>query len=117
MRSVGPKIDEDHLESPKSIPNIGEITINDDRSNGATVKNSDSSLGKGNLLEGGQSLTKGKVEDDVLSLQEPNINARKPIIRAKVPFEKGYSQMDWLKITRTHPDLAGNWSSSCCLVN
>ncbi|KAF9607364.1 hypothetical protein IFM89_033952 [Coptis chinensis] len=28
-------------------------------------------------------------------------------VRAKVPFEKGYSQMDWLKLTRTHPDLAG----------
>ncbi|KAL7083614.1 hypothetical protein ACP275_14G174600 [Erythranthe tilingii] len=27
--------------------------------------------------------------------------------RAKVPFEKGYSQVDWLKLTRTHPDLAG----------
>ncbi|KAJ4833334.1 hypothetical protein Tsubulata_000554 [Turnera subulata] len=33
--------------------------------------------------------------------------ARKPAPRAKVPFEKGYSQMDWLKLTRTHPDLAG----------
>lgn len=32
---------------------------------------------------------------------------RKPVQRAKVPFEKGYSQMDWLKLTRTHPDLAG----------
>ncbi|MED6119308.1 hypothetical protein PIB30_010548 [Stylosanthes scabra] len=31
----------------------------------------------------------------------------KPAARAKVPFEKGYSQMDWLKLTRTHPDLAG----------
>ncbi|CAL1386760.1 unnamed protein product [Linum trigynum] len=33
--------------------------------------------------------------------------ARKPAARAKVPFEKGYSQMDWLNLTRTHPDLAG----------
>ncbi|KAL2926114.1 Cytochrome b5 domain-containing protein RLF [Bienertia sinuspersici] len=32
---------------------------------------------------------------------------KKPAARAKVPFEKGYSQMDWLKLTRTHPDLAG----------
>ncbi|GAB2210726.1 hypothetical protein Droror1_Dr00016009 [Drosera rotundifolia] len=32
---------------------------------------------------------------------------QKPKARAKVPFEKGYSQMDWLKLTRTHPDLAG----------
>ncbi|KAK4424960.1 cytochrome domain-containing protein RLF [Sesamum alatum] len=33
--------------------------------------------------------------------------ARKSAPRVKVPFEKGYSQMDWLKLTRTHPDLAG----------
>ncbi|CAI9764976.1 unnamed protein product [Fraxinus pennsylvanica] len=33
--------------------------------------------------------------------------SKKPVQRAKVPFEKGYSQMDWLKLTRTHPDLAG----------
>lgn len=35
------------------------------------------------------------------------ISVRKPGARTKVPFEKGYSQMDWLKLTRTHPDLAG----------
>ncbi|CAI0410049.1 unnamed protein product [Linum tenue] len=33
--------------------------------------------------------------------------ARKPAVRAKVPFEIGHSQMDWLNLTRTHPDLAG----------
>ena len=27
--------------------------------------------------------------------------------RAKVPFEKGYSQMDWVRLTQTHKDLAG----------
>ncbi|KAL8204359.1 hypothetical protein R6Q57_009982 [Mikania cordata] len=31
----------------------------------------------------------------------------KPASRAKVPFQIGYSHMDWLKVTRTHPDLAG----------
>lgn len=35
------------------------------------------------------------------------LKSKKPITRTKVPFEKGYSQMDWLKLTRTHPDLAG----------
>lgn len=30
-----------------------------------------------------------------------------PAPRKKVPFEKGFSQMDWLKLTQTHPDLAG----------
>lgn len=41
------------------------------------------------------------------SSQEQKPIAKKPVVRAKVPFEKGYSQMDWLKLTRTHPDLAG----------
>ncbi|KAI3431757.1 hypothetical protein D9Q98_004799 [Chlorella vulgaris] len=30
-----------------------------------------------------------------------------PAPRRKVPFEKGYSQMDWVRLTQTHPDLAG----------
>ena len=25
----------------------------------------------------------------------------------QIPLEKGYSQMDWMRLTRTHPDLAG----------
>jgi cytochrome-b5 reductase len=41
------------------------------------------------------------------SVKDKNTPDTKPKIRAKVPFEKGYSQMDWLKLTRTHPDLAG----------
>ncbi|CAJ1946693.1 unnamed protein product [Sphenostylis stenocarpa] len=41
-----------------------------------------------------------------MKLPEEKNSAKKPV-RAKVPFEKGYSQMDWLKLTRTHPDLAG----------
>jgi cytochrome b involved in lipid metabolism len=32
--------------------------------------------------------------------------------RAKVPLEKGYSQMVWLKLLRTEPDLAGSLESS-----
>ncbi|RDY05701.1 Cytochrome b5 domain-containing protein RLF, partial [Mucuna pruriens] len=40
-------------------------------------------------------------------LPEQKNSVKKPTVRAKVPFEKGYSQMDWLKLTRTHPDLAG----------
>ncbi|WZZ30345.1 hypothetical protein YC2023_013746 [Brassica napus] len=44
---------------------------------------------------------------DSSSSSKPSNESRKPITRTKVPFEKGYSQMDWLKLTRTHPDLAG----------
>lgn len=32
----------------------------------------------------------------------------KPDVRpGKIPLEKGYSQMDWMRLTNTHPDLAG----------
>lgn len=51
------------------------------------------------IQEGAGSSAKASVE-----LKAPS---RKPATRTKVPFEKGYSQMDWLKLTRTHPDLAG----------
>ncbi|KAH6765892.1 reduced lateral root formation [Perilla frutescens var. hirtella] len=40
-----------------------------------------------------------------VELRAPPLKKSAP--RTKVPFEKGYSQMDWLKLTRTHPDLAG----------
>lgn len=46
--------------------------------------------------------TNGEIQNGVQEYAK-----RKPIVRSKVPFEKGYSQMDWLKLTRTHPDLAG----------
>lgn len=35
------------------------------------------------------------------------VPSKKPSPRAKVPFEIGFNPMDWLKLTRTHPDLAG----------
>ena len=25
----------------------------------------------------------------------------------QIPLEKGYSQMDWMRLTKSHPDLAG----------
>ncbi|XP_024523361.1 cytochrome b5 domain-containing protein RLF [Selaginella moellendorffii] len=39
-----------------------------------------------------------------------------PKQRNKVPFEKGFSQMDWLKLTQSHPDLAG-WPCSSALLH
>ncbi|XP_039781519.1 uncharacterized protein LOC120648966 [Panicum virgatum] len=47
----------------------------------------------------------GSIKSNVPSQGEPS--SKKPVARAKVPFEKGYSQMNWLKLTRTHRDLAG----------
>ncbi|KAL6495720.1 hypothetical protein OROGR_030283 [Orobanche gracilis] len=46
-------------------------------------------------------------ESSINASPQANIPVRKASQRNKVPFEKGYSQMDWLKLTRTHPDLAG----------
>ncbi|RYR22183.1 hypothetical protein Ahy_B03g067465 isoform B [Arachis hypogaea] len=53
---------------------------------------------------------KSVLSDGMNSIQRsPELKSpvAKPAARTKVPFEKGYSQMDWLKLTRTHPDLAG----------
>lgn len=55
--------------------------------------------------------TKGvssSADNSLQKLSEQKKPVKKPTARAKVPFEKGYSQMDWLKLTRTHPDLAGS---------
>lgn len=62
------------------------------------------------------SQTSGGTESDVSSQAKPS--SKKPAVRKKVPFEKGYSQMDWLKLTQTHPDLAGKLVnfSGCCLM-
>ncbi|XP_058072893.1 cytochrome b5 domain-containing protein RLF-like isoform X2 [Magnolia sinica] len=40
------------------------------------------------------------------SMQKKDVT-EKSTTRSKFLFEKGFSQMDWLKIARTHPDLAG----------
>ncbi|CAI9269746.1 unnamed protein product [Lactuca saligna] len=48
------------------------------------------------------------VESSNNASQKPKSVGKKPVSRAKVPYQIGYSHMDWLKVTRTHPDLAGN---------
>ena len=40
-------------------------------------------------------------------LGQAEVRAKAPRRPGKVPLEKGYSQMDWLRLCRTHPDLAG----------
>ncbi|XP_028776309.1 cytochrome b5 domain-containing protein RLF isoform X1 [Neltuma alba] len=59
----------------------------------------------------GQELNTKAVSSDAENSLQKSSKQRKPMekpkSRVKVPFEKGYSQMDWLKLTRTHPDLAG----------
>lgn len=39
--------------------------------------------------------------------QLPEPRLRPPERPGKVPLEKGYSQMDWIRLTRQHPNLAG----------
>jgi hypothetical protein len=88
------------------------------KKNEAEISNSDkygiSSSISGSIISGSQQdynvkepviETSRGVESNVPSQPKPSV--KKPAARAKVPFEKGYSPMDWLKLTRTHPDLAG----------
>ena len=117
------------MESPKTIPNVGKITLDDSSMNDHNIDNATQGnrsldnemkypqLG-GSLSNGGgdlDSLTPKVVEktgDTQNGVQETKPTVKKPATRAKVPFEKGYFQMDWLKRTRTDPDLAGNFQFS-----
>lgn len=65
----------------------------------SAAKNANGSTGRKVVEDTGGS--SGKVVED------RKISVKKAAPRSKVPFEKGYSQMDWMKLTRTHPDLAG----------
>ncbi|XP_057978596.1 cytochrome b5 domain-containing protein RLF isoform X2 [Malania oleifera] len=132
---VGSAMDQDGFEAQNSVPDISGITIKDEFSNSAASNQDggfslrESSLEKpaSNKQETVGSLSFNVIEtsppirlselsrqstsqdagNSFKAPQEQKIVARKPAPRAKVPFEKGYSQMDWLKLTRTHPDLAG----------
>ncbi|XP_010452968.1 PREDICTED: cytochrome b5 domain-containing protein RLF [Camelina sativa] len=101
------------LEAKELASDVGNITLKDgldQQSNGLIWK--DKSLPPKEETIGSLSFT---VIDSSSSSKKPSNDssetfktpARKPITRTKVPFEKGYSQMDWMKLARTHPDLAG----------
>ncbi|XVF33710.1 hypothetical protein REPUB_Repub17cG0191600 [Reevesia pubescens] len=57
--------------------------------------------------ESSRQAASGDVGASGKSAEKPKSYTREPAPQTKVPFEKGYSQMDWLKLTQTHPDLAG----------
>jgi cytochrome-b5 reductase len=59
----------------------------------------------------------GNAGTSAKNFDEKKVSARKPVARSKVPFEKGYSQMDWLKLTQKHHDLAGIELQICCHVS
>jgi cytochrome b involved in lipid metabolism len=46
-------------------------------------------------------------DHDAAIASTPAMPPPKPTPRAKVPLEKGYSQMVWLRLLQTEPDLAG----------
>ena len=66
-----------------------------------SVSLQDSSIKEPGVLKGSGESVQSNVSPQPKS-------SKKSAVRAKVPLEKGYSPMDWLKLTRTHPDLAGN---------
>ena len=57
--------------------------------------------------ESSKHVASGDVGSPAKNTEKQKNSTRKPAPRTKVPFEKGYSPMDWLKLTQTHPDLAG----------
>ncbi|XP_027924497.1 cytochrome b5 domain-containing protein RLF [Vigna unguiculata] len=130
---VGAPVD---LETNKLASDVADISIKEESSNATSTSQDGGFLWKGGLSKDSnpreanvgslsftvtnttssqpnqsrQSTSKSITsKDNNLSskLPEEKNSAKKPTVRAKVPFEKGYSQMDWLKLTRTHPDLAG----------
>ncbi|KAH9316349.1 hypothetical protein KI387_024976, partial [Taxus chinensis] len=103
--------DVDQLESPKPMPRISELSI-DDASD--ITKSEDSKVSSDEDLKVFQvpapkvkSTTNAETNDAKNTASGQPFSIKKPVPRVKVPFEKGYSQMDWLKLTRTNPDLAG----------
>ncbi|KAJ4964773.1 hypothetical protein NE237_016622 [Protea cynaroides] len=132
---VGLPVNLDSLGLQETVPNFGGITVKEDFPNGASIDPKDGHVGEDKPLGSATSNKQGTVGSlsfSVIDLSPPNqfsesskqkasehvegsgkgsqgqkTAIRKPAARAKVPFEKGYSQMDWFKLTRTHPDLAG----------
>ncbi|KAF5445901.1 hypothetical protein F2P56_031576 [Juglans regia] len=117
-------------ETKKLVSDIGGISIKDDFSDGNNNGQNDCLLWNENTSFKKQGaigslsfnvidapslkqstdflrpVASGDAGGSTKKVREENV-ARKPAPRAKVPFEKGHSQMDWLKLTQTHPDLAG----------
>ncbi|KAK7263901.1 hypothetical protein RJT34_31500 [Clitoria ternatea] len=131
---VGPPVHQDGFETNKLVSDIADISIEDESSNATSTSQGSGFLWKDGLSNDSNSKKEASVgslpfsvtnaaptqpsdftmksvssvaNNVLLKSPEQNSSAKKPTARAKVPFEKGYSQMDWLKLTRTHPDLAG----------
>uniref|UniRef100_A0A803QWU7 Uncharacterized protein n=1 Tax=Cannabis sativa TaxID=3483 RepID=A0A803QWU7_CANSA len=128
---VGPPVEPDGLETRELAADINNISIKDGLSTfGASASGQNGGLlWKSNV----PNTTVSQKQDKVGSLTFNVIDAsspkqasqpskqrvsgdvgkiKKPAARAKVPFEKGYSQVDWLRLTQTHPDLAGTYKTT-----
>eukprot|EP00252_Welwitschia_mirabilis_P000174 TRINITY_DN10143_c0_g1_i1.p1 TRINITY_DN10143_c0_g1~~TRINITY_DN10143_c0_g1_i1.p1 ORF type:complete len:116 (+),score=29.14 TRINITY_DN10143_c0_g1_i1:205-552(+) len=95
---------EDELGSPKPWPQVDGLCINDGAKDSRNeLKPSSVDDGKNpQVLSSEVKSAEKQMPENSGVFKQPR--TQKP--RAKVPFEKGYSQMDWLKLTHTHPDLA-----------
>lgn len=113
--------------APKSLPDVSSMSLKDEKKSSGTIWDDNSkSNATSEKLEKVGSLSfkvidasspkksteppkqeRVAVGSSVSTSQGPKTAVKKQTSRAKVPFQIGYSHMDWLKITRTHPDLAG----------
>lgn len=115
---VGLRSKDDHLGSPTTVPDISNITLDDSSTVGVKSSGSHDIEVKTSETDGLPSINGSEIDpiapkavekygDTRNGIQEEKSTAKKLTVRAKVPFEKGYSPMDWLKLTRMAPDLAG----------
>ncbi|KAM0875417.1 hypothetical protein ACQ4PT_036807 [Festuca glaucescens] len=108
-----------HLESPSPIT-VANMTLEDVDGDSADISKSkkiQDNTETDNPITDGRSLQDSSIKEPVVPKSsgesaQSNVSpqpksSKKSAVRAKVPFEKGFSPMDWLKLTRTHPDLAG----------
>jgi len=80
--------------------------VTDEKSSSISSHANGVSLREPNLKEPVVPTSSGESVQSNVAQPKP---VKKSAVRAKVPFEKGFSPMDWLKLTRTHPDLAGKF--------
>ncbi|XP_021736187.1 cytochrome b5 domain-containing protein RLF-like [Chenopodium quinoa] len=124
---VSAPVDQNDFNEQTVVPGISKITIDEEASNSnsgeqinlwnnttvpisTTVKEKKVGSLSFNVIDTTQKQASTAQKQAGKPLKDPAEQkpvAKKPAARAKVPFEKGYSPMDWVKLTRTHPDLAG----------
>ncbi|KAI6675863.1 hypothetical protein NL676_036659 [Syzygium grande] len=105
---VAPPAEQEGPQGKKLVSDIDGLSISSqNRSSLWKDKVDDNSIPTQQGTVGSLRSTSNNAATLVKNSGEQKSAGRKAAPRAKVPFEKGYSQMDWLKLTRTHPDLAG----------